>query len=159
MDDNQIIDNIHDENSDLYLTKEARQYLYKTSNWAMGFAILGFISLGFGLLGGFSMLAMSSTMPDTLTPGMGSFFPILGAIYLVFTLIFAVPVWKHFKFAQKAKDSARRQDSDSLTEAMKNLHAYYKWYGVLIIVSIVLYIVMMSVMIGQVANSANDFQF
>lgn len=159
MDENQIIDNIHDENSNLYLTKDAREYLYKTSNWAMGFSILAFIGLGFGLLGSIMMMGMGAMVPAGTAPGMEWIFPIMGILYLVFIAIFAVPVWKHFKFAQKAKDSTRRQDSNALAEAMKNLHGYYKWYGILMIVFFVLYIVMIIVMASATMNAANGFQF
>ncbi|MGK0365926.1 MAG: hypothetical protein ACI85O_002996, partial [Saprospiraceae bacterium] len=85
MDENQIIDNIHDENSNLYLTKEAREYLYKTSNWAMGFAILGFIGVGFGILGGISMLAVGSNVPGGGFPGMEGLLPLMGIGYLIVT--------------------------------------------------------------------------
>ncbi len=159
MDENQIIDNIHDENSNLYLTKDAREYLYKTSNWAMGFAILGFIGVGMGVLGSITMMAMGSMMPGGTANGMEAIFPIMGIVYLLFVVIFAIPIWKHFKFAQKAKDSTRRQDSIALTDAMKNLHGYYKWYGILMIISIVLYFVMIFVIMGTAASAANDFQF
>ena len=159
MDENQIIDNIHDENSNLYLTKEARESLYKTSNWAMGFSILAFIGLGIGILGSISMMAMGSMMPGAAASGMEAIFPIMGIVYLIFVLIFAVPVWKHFKFAQKAKDAARRQDSIALADALKNLHGYYKWYGVLMIVFFVLYFVMIFVVMGTAATLGNDFQF
>lgn len=159
MDENQIIDNIHDENSNLYLTKDAREYLYKTSNWAMGFSILGFIGVGLGLLGSISMMAMGAMMPGGAASGMEAIFPIIGILYLIFVLIFGVPVYKHFKFAQKAKDSARRQDSIALAEAMKNLHGYYKWYGVLMIVFIALYFIVIFAVMGTAASAANDFQF
>ena len=159
MDENQIIDNIHDENSNLYLTKEAREYLYKTSNWAMGFSILGFIWLGLAALGSVSMMAMGSLIPGGADTGMEAIFPIIGILYLVFVAIFAIPVWKHFKFAQKAKDSARREDSAALALAMKNLHGYYKWYGILMILGFVLYIVFIAVMMANLPNAANGFQF
>ena len=159
MDENQIIDNIHDENSNLYLTKDAREYLYKTSNWAMGFSILGFLGIGLGILGSISMMAMGSMMPGGADTGIDAIFPMMGILYLIFILIFAVPVWKQFKFAQKAKDSARRQDSVALADAMKNLHGYYKWYGILMIAFFVLYFVMIFLVVGTAATLGDGFQF
>ncbi len=161
MDENKIIDNINDENSNLYLTKEAREYLFKTSNWAMGFAILSFIGLGLGVLSGISMMAMGGFMPQLTTGSTQALLPIItGIVYIIFVLIFAVPVWKHYKFAQKAKDSTRRQDSLALTEAMKNLHAYYKWYGVLMIIFFIFYFIAIFGMVGTIMSSSTDgFQF
>ena len=160
MDENQIIDNIHDENSNLYLTKEARESLYKTGNWAMGFAILGFLGVGIGLLSSISVFAMGGLMAGQ-SGAPAWLMPLLGVFYIALTLIFAVPVWKQFKFAQQSKDAARRMDSNTLANAMKNLHAYYKWYGILAIIVVVTYIIALIGAFGFLANAgaADGFQF
>ena len=160
MDENQIIDNIHDENSNLYLTKEARESLYKTSNWALGFSILGFLGVGMGILSSISIFAMGGLI-GAEAGGPAWLMPIIGVLYIVITLVFAIPVWKQFKFAQQSKNATRHLDSRSLAEAMKNLHAYYKWYGILIIAVILLYIIILIATLGLFASSgaADGFQF
>jgi len=157
MDDFKIIDDLPTPDSGLRLEDEARDYLYKTGKWAMGFAVLGLIGVGLGMLSTiFTLLNVANMGLDNQFGGRMILFSLL---YLVCIAIFAIPVWKHYKFAQKSKEAARKRDSQALTEALKNLHGYYVWYGVLIVATIVLYFILLVGVLGYMGSQGDGFQF
>ena len=154
-----IIDSVNEANSDLFLSKEGREYLYKTGNWALFFAVLGFIGLAFNVLIAVVFISMKSIMPADIPNAamLGNIYPAMGIFTLIITAIFAYPVVKLFQFSSTAKTAARGQDSAVLTRSLSNLHAYFKWFGIMIIVSIALYFIGVFIMVGTIAQSSGGF--
>lgn len=140
MENNQIIDNIGDENSKLYITREGREMLYQAANWSLFFVVVGFIILAFNALLGLGFLGVGSMVQEGQTGAatLQRVFPILGMFFLAITAVFIIPFVKLLQFASKAKKAARQQDSDQLTIALRHLKEHYKWFGLLFIASIIL---------------------
>lgn len=143
MEDNQIIDNIGDENSKLFITREGRELLFQAANWSLFFVVIGFIMLAFNALMGLAFFWIGSRIPEG-QPGVSEvqmIFPITGAFFLVITALFIFPFVKLLNFANIAKKAARQEDSAQLTLAFRHLKEHYKWFGLLFVGSIVLSIV------------------
>lgn len=156
MDNNQIIDNIGDEDSKLFVTREGRELLYQAANWSLFFVVIGFIILAFNALMGFAFLSAGAMMGEeaTATSEMSTVLPLMGAFFFVITAIFIIPFVKLLNFSNKAKKAARQQDSEQLTIAFRHLKEHYKWFGLLFIASIVLSIVG-SMMLGLMMQSTH----
>lgn len=143
MENNQIIDDIGNEDSKLFVTREGRELLFQAANWSLFFVVIGFIILAFYALMAFTLFGVGAAMPDGAAGAtqMKTVMPIMGCVLLAITTIFIIPFIKLLRFANKAKKAARQQDSDQLTIAIRHLKEHYKWFGLLFIISIVLTIV------------------
>jgi len=150
MENNQIIDDIGDENSKLFITREGRELLFQAANWSLFFVVIGFILLAFNVLLGLGFFWVGTTMPEGQIGAdeVKIVFPIMGTFFLVLTAAFIIPFIKLLNFSNKAKRAARQEDSDELTIAFRNLKEHYKWFGLLFIASIILS------MIGTIALGA-----
>lgn len=160
MNEDQIIDNLEGAQSGFIVNEMARNYLYKTSNWALFMAVVGFIFLVISLFSIIVMIFTSSALSNE--PGMEAFasvMPIFYVIYIVLIGIFAVPIFRLYQFASKGKLAARDKSSSYFESAMKGLHGAFKWYGIMIILIILLYVIMFAVMGAMVGSAGNDFQF
>lgn len=160
--EDQIIDTVHDENSNLYLSREGREMLHKTGNWALFFAVLGFIGLAFYVLFALVFMGMGAFFPTDGMPTNSAdqlqyLFPAMGFFMLVVVVLYGVPVFKLYKFATQAKTAARSENSEILTSAIKNLHGHYKWIGIIFLVSVALYFVGVFVMMGIMGSVYNGF--
>jgi len=140
MDESQIIDNVHDENSKLFITRDGRELLYQAANWSLFFVVIGFIMLALNALMGLAFFWVGSTMPEGQVGAdqVKEMFPIMGTFFLALTALFIIPFVKLLNFSNKAKKAARQEDSDQLTIALKSLKEHYKWFGLLFVASVIL---------------------
>ncbi len=139
-----IIDSASGSDSNLTLNQAGRDYLYKAGNWAMFLAVLGFIGLALNLLSTLYIFTMSSRMTMGLGNQFGSFYLVAGFVSLIVLGFFAYPIFKLFNFAQNAKRAGRAQDNTALTTSLDNLHGYFKWIGIFIIMVIALYFLLIA---------------
>ena len=142
---------------ELQLTDQAKGFLREAGKWAMFLSILGFIGLGFMLLGGLGIFAASSTldsMPSNGMNGMPFSMSIIGVLYIVMAVLYFFPRMYLYKFASKIKQAIIGNNTMHLTESFKNLRSHYKFIGILTIVIIASYIIGMIVMVSVVAGSA-----
>lgn len=125
------------ENFELQLTNESKDYLREAGKWAYFLGILGFIGVGLMVLLAFSIGAIFSRF----NPYGGMPFPttLLTVIYLIMAALYFFPVLYLFKFGSKTKMAFATNDTDTLTDGIKNLKSHYKFVGIFTIVIISLY--------------------
>ncbi len=143
---------------ELQLTEQSKGFLKETGKWAMFLSILGFIGLGFMLLGGIGMFAGSAAIDRGAAMGGNPMpFPssIFGLVYLIMAILYFFPIFFLYKFSSNIKQAIATSNTVQLTEALKNLKSHYKFVGIITIVAIVGWIVGMIVMVGVVASAAS----
>ncbi|WP_294818545.1 DUF5362 family protein [uncultured Flavobacterium sp.] len=128
---------------ELQLTSLAKEYLTETAKWAKFLSIMGFIFLGFMLLGALSMFALGSSIDNFGGGGFGTAFgAFAGVLYLLVALLYFFPVLYLYKFATKARTALYGNNSQELTAALENLKSHYKFVGILTIVILAFYVLM-----------------
>ncbi|MDX9930334.1 MAG: hypothetical protein RBS37_10835 [Bacteroidales bacterium] len=127
--------------SSIEFTPASTGYLETTRKWALFLAILGFIGIGFMIIGGIIMTGASSMIPGLPFKG-GA---VVLIVFLLMALLYFFPVFYLFKFASISKEAVAQADKNRLEEAMMYLKKYYKFIGILIIVILCLYLVGMIV--------------
>jgi len=115
-------------NNGLRITQTIRQYWHESSQWALFFAVLGFLYLGLVLV---VLLTAGSKLG---TAGIPVFFVLL----LVGGLIFP-PVWFMFQFSRHIKQSLQNDDTQAAATGFQNLRRLYQFAGVLTAIVLGLY--------------------
>ena len=150
---------------ELQITPMAQGFLKETAKWAMFLAIMGFIVIGFCILGAIGMFAVGGAMASDEMAGMegmggmGAMASLggatLGVIYLLAAVFYFFPVYYLYKFASNTKQAFANNNTAQLTASFENLKSHYKFMGILTIVGIVLWILMIifvAVMAGSAAS-------
>lgn len=136
--------------SQLQPTREIRENWRITARWGNFLAIVGFVFIGIGLLAAFSlstvinmMSAMGASSPGLeLLASMGGW---LAVVVLIGLVVQFMIVLFQFRFAKNLKIAVMQTDQTALEEAWLQFRNLFRWYGILIIASIV---------IGVLANVA-----
>lgn len=135
---------------ELILTETAQYYLHQTSKWTKFLAIMGFIGAGLLMLCGLFMGVVMSAISTFAGPG-GRFPAGFGAFFSIFYIGFAVIAFiisRHlYRYAGNIKTGVEMQSADQVSTAFKNLHSFFKWKGIILIVILSLYVLMIIVMI------------
>lgn len=131
---------------DLQLDQLTASYLYDAAKWNKFLAIVGFILCGlmivFSIFAGSIFTAMYGSMPgmegmNFMSAGGGIFLTIF---YLGATVLYLIPnIWR-YKFAVQAMAAVRGNDVVQLNLSLNNLRKYSKFWGILTIIIIVLYV-------------------
>lgn len=122
---------------ELQVTPVAQDFLRTAAGWAMFLAILGFILLGFSLLGCLAMFAAGTAMSSAGVP-----FPAVafGLVGLAFTVLGAFPVVHLFRFSTRVKRAMAEVNTQVLTDSFNSLKLHYVFVGIYAILGIVAYI-------------------
>ncbi len=112
----------------LKITPAIRQYWRESAQWALFFAILGFLYLG--IVGLMLILAAGSSRGGII----GALFGILILGGLVF-----VPTWLIYQFSRHVKDGLQHESTLLVALGFRNLRYLYQFAGILIIVLLSLY--------------------
>jgi hypothetical protein len=131
---------ITSENSgSLAITTESAGYLNSTRKWTTFFSVLGFIFIGFMVIAAFYLMTTFSMMYSNMPfPGMGM---IIGIIYIFMGALYFFPIFYLFKFSTHMNNALKLKDSRTLDLAFKNLKSHYKFFGILTIVVLSIYII------------------
>ena len=126
-------------------TVKMLQYLNEASPWLRFIGILGYIGAGFtavcGLIG--AMLGSTLDLPSDFGAGFGAIF----LLYIPGALLIFLPAHFTFKFGQKIRNFKFTNSTEDLEEALKNNKSYWKFTGILYIISLALIPVMFIAMI------------
>ena len=122
------------------LENENIRDLRTTGKWAMFLAILGFISTTVLIIIGLIALAFllifnKGDTTSTLTAWLGCSFIIAAGISYFF------PFLKLFQFSRNIRDAIIKNDKQLVTSAFKNLRSSFTWFGILVIIGILLYVI------------------
>ena len=149
--------------SDLRVTSGMETNWRITSKWAMFFAVLGFIFAGFFLLGAIAiipmvrMMASMGVMPEPMASMMASFSWVIVLLYLVGLAIVFFLSYFMMKFSNSINRAINFTDQNAFAASWRNLRNYYRLYGSMIIVYIVLYIVAIIAVFSIMGSTRSNF--
>jgi hypothetical protein len=122
------------------LNNTMRAHLDATRKWAMFLAIVGFVMMSLLVVFGFSFGAIMRTFSgDAQIPGFPGF--MVGIVYLFIAVIYFFPLLYLFRFARLAKKGIHEYDRISMESAFSNLRAHYTYIGILMAITIGLYVI------------------
>lgn len=145
MEDQEQFQNLeHQKNPQLIVTEDMRSYIYDMAKWANFLGIVGFVISAFLLL---AALTVGPTI--NANPEMAKMLGQLGAmdgttisiVFLFYSLLIFYPSLLMVRYAIKAKQGVLYGEQENLNEAMSRLKSLFKYFGVLAIVFIGLYVV------------------
>jgi Family of unknown function (DUF5362) len=128
---------------ELQLDQSSINYLNESARWSRFLSIIGFIYCGLmvimGLFFGSIMTRMLPSMGGDAAAGamIGSGF--FGIFFIVMSLIMFFPALYLFNFSSKMRRALNSNDQPLLTESLKNLKSFFKFYGILLIVVLSFY--------------------
>ncbi len=140
-----ILDDTHND-SNHSLTQASISYLKETAKWCQFLSIIGFIFLGFILLGALGMIIFGSAVNSSLAAsqayGGGFPFPttLVAVLYLVVGVLYFFPIYYLFNFATKMRRATFSGGSQEIEEAFKNLKSHYKFVGIFTIIMLSIYV-------------------
>lgn len=137
---------------ELQLTEESKSFLKEAGKWAYFLSIVGFVMIGFMVIGAFTLASVFSSFGGgaaAIPGGMITF------IYLLLAALYFFPVYFLFKFATNIKLAFANNDTTALTESLRYLKSNFKFVGILTIVLISFYIlVILIAIIGGLSSMA-----
>ncbi len=127
---------------ELSITEDIRSYIYETAKWTRFLAIVGFIFSAFTAMFAFSASAFLTTLATVqpanpllqLGPG------VLMVVFLLFALLYFYPSLLLFNYSSAAKNAVLYADQAGLMVAMSKLKSFFKFWGILMMVFILLYL-------------------
>lgn len=126
------------EENQLKQLEECKSYVLSTSKWLKFFGIVMIISIIFMIYGGITLMTGSSFLTKTLNDSSTSFTSIIGAVYLVFAVVIIIPTVYVMRASNAGKAAALCNDNAQMVQFLKNSKSYWKFLGVLTIVSCVI---------------------
>ena len=123
------------EQNNLEVSKSVRASLDTMVYWSKFLAILGYIGIGFMLLGAVAIIFTSSTgyLLDMDASGM------IAAIYLGIAVMYYFPVNYLYKFAKITRHALTSDSQNSLDFGLSNLASNFKFIGVFTLVIVSFY--------------------
>ena len=122
------------QNVTLVVSEKSKAYLKTAAMWSKFMAILGFVGVGFIVLGVIVLVITGSILEDELDFP----FPIalLGIPYLAMAVLVFFPTMYLFLFSQKTAKASTINQTILLEDAFDYLKCYWKFKGILTIILI-----------------------
>ena len=137
----------------LTVTEDIRSYIYETARWTKFLSIIGFVVTGFMVLFSFSAEALISAMNGKVGAANNPWAALGGGfltvVFLLSALLYFYPSLLMFKYANSAKQAVLYGDQPALSEAMSKMKSFFKFWGIITITILGLYII--SFLLGIVA--------
>lgn len=131
-------------NKKLELGPEIINKLDATRKWTTFLSVLGFIFSGLVIIGGLaagSFLMIFKSGRNT----MGATELLLLIIYLVVGIAYFFLILSLFRFSRNTRDAIHDLDSGKLLKGFRNLHVFFKIIGILVILTIILYVIALAI--------------
>ncbi len=137
----------------LIVTEDMRSYIYDMAKWANSLAIVGFVIAAILILASFTVgSAMQADPKLAATMATSNLNPIVITIFcLIWAFAVFYPSLLLFKYATKAKLGVLYGQQASLDEAFGKLKSLFKYWGVITLIVVALYI--MLVILTLVTNA------
>jgi hypothetical protein len=126
----------------LIITEDIRSYIYESARWSKFLSIVGFIFTGLMVLAAFSMNSIMTAMSQMPAySGLAKF----GSALLYF-----YPSYLMYKYANSAKHAVLYGDQPSLSVAMSKMKSIFKFWGILTMILVGIYVLMLlaTIMVG-----------
>jgi hypothetical protein len=130
---------------ELQLDQSSINYLSETARWSRFLSIVGFIFCGLLVLGGlFPKIFLSSLSASFGEADLPPFVTIfIGSAIIICAVILFFPTLYLFNFSSKMRKAVSGNDQQTLTESLKNLKSCFKFWGILFIVYLSLYLLLL----------------
>lgn len=143
------------EQPQLKITEDIRSYLYDMAKWANFLGIVGFVVAAFMLMAALTIGPAINSNPE-MAKMLGQFGNLGGTtfsiVFFIYGFVFFFPSFLLVRYAAKAKQGVLYGDQSSLDEAFSKLKSLFKFFGMLAIFVIVLYLIaLFSNILGKVA--------
>lgn len=131
----------------------AKSYLMNCAKWGKFLAIVGFVGVGFMVLGALFMIGIGSAPfgAGNIAGGIG------GVLYLIMAAVYFFPCLYLFQFSTNMKEGIEANDQAQTETGLKNLEQMFKFVGILTIVFLSIYVLMIIIGIGAGAMTAARF--
>jgi len=138
---------------EIILNADAKYFLYTAGRWAVFLGIMGFIFTGFIALMAIFAGAIFSTIgrlqgAAAMPAGVGG---LITVVYLIFAAVHFFFALYLYQFGVKIKDGITYINELQVTIALGKLKSFFKYWGILVIVVISLYIL---IFIGAIIFAA-----
>ena len=151
----------------LSLNDLAISALRESAKWCLFLAIVGFVFIGLMLIFGVFITVAMAAMPASDMSGatteagvvlalMASMKGFFGVFYIVLALIYFFPVYYLFNYAKGMKDALASDNEDVLANALVNLKSHHKFFGIMTIIMLSIYILVFVVGIIFAASFASS---
>lgn len=131
----------------------AKNYLINCAKWGKFLAIIGFIGVGFMVLGALFMVGIGSA-----PFGAGNIVGGVGAVmYLIMAAVYFFPCLYLYQFSTNMKAGIEANDQAQVESGLKNLEQMFRFVGILTIVFLSIYVLMIIIGIGAGAMTAARF--
>lgn len=151
MENQELLDNNLYASNGLTLSTAAKDFLLQTAKWAKFLSIVGFVFSGLMLLFG-ALFSVIMGKFSGMTMGMGAAYPttFMTIYFIVLALIMIYPTLRLFQFAQQAKIAVNSNDTNAMEQSMRRIRSVFRFYGILTIIIIALYVgvILFSIIIG-----------
>ena len=143
----------NEEKNDFFLNEESLKHIKETAQWAKFLSIIGFVFIGLMIVLGVVMIFVIPSLNQKIS-GLSGTSPMVNSVYFsIFYFILAAayffPVLYLFRFSNQSLKAIKNKKHKFLTSAFKQLKNHFKFVGILIIVSLSLYVLaILSIMIG-----------
>jgi len=139
----EVTDEIHSE-AQLIISDAAINYLKETVKWSKFLSIMGFIGTGIMVIMGlFASSIFSTLLANPQFKAMPAVASIaLGVVYILMGLLYFFPTLYLLRFSNKTKLAISTKDTNELTEAFKNQKSLYKFMGIMMIITIGIYVLL-----------------
>ena len=147
-------DTFEQKSPELQITETAKTYLKTTSTWTTFYAILSFIAIGFMLLSGITTLASGSFMRGFPNHSMyvdvdaiSSMIAFVGVLYIIMAVVMLFPALYLLRYGKSTNKALAENNTSALEDAAKNMKSYWKFIGIMSIISIALCIIAIPIVI------------
>ena len=140
----QLNDTDANQQPQLMVTEDMRSYLYDMAKWARILGIVGFALAAFMLLAAMTVGPAMNSNPE-IAKMLGQLGTMDGATFaivmVIYALAFAYPSFLMTRYAAKAKQGVLYGDQESLDEGMSKLKSLFKYFGMLAVFMIGIYLI------------------
>ena len=146
METNDLLDDQFQNSADgsMVITAAGEEFLRQSAKWGNFLAIIGFIMAGMMVIAGIFMgIAMGAVGAMSGFEDAGIGFPpmLFSLFYIVLAVLYFFPTLYLYRFAAKTKSAVAKGDSIEMEDAFENLKSMFRFFGIMTIVMIGLYVV------------------
>ena len=138
----ELVEESGQQQEQLVVTEEIRSYIYETAKWTKFLSVVGLVFSVFLALMAFSANAIIEGLmvaaPANPLIQMGTAF--LTAYFLFISLMLFYPSFLLFKYSNAANTAVLYADQENFTTAMRKMKSVFKFWGIVAIIVLALYI-------------------
>lgn len=142
------------ETPQLIVTEDMRSYIYDMAKWANFLGIIGFVLSAFMLMAALTVGPAINANPE-MAKMLGQFGAMdratFSLVFFIYGIAFFYPSFLMVRYAAKAKQGVLYGEQANLNEAMAKLKSLFKYFGILAIIIIGLYLMaLVSAIVGGI---------